>query len=370
MTAAVLHASWFDRLTAVRDRLLTSPGFRRWAAAFPATRPVARRRAQALFDISAGFVYSQVLHACVELDVFASLAGGPKTAAALALRCNLAADPMGRLLDAACGLRLLSRRAGGRYGLGPLGAAMVNNPAVTNMVSHNALLYADLRDPVALLRGQVGQTALSQYWPYAAGQEVGAGAAVPYSALMAASQTMIAQEVLGAYDLRRHRCLMDVGGGSGAFIAAALKQAPGLRAILFDLPAVASQAAERFRSDSRVQAIGGSFYEGGLPQGADIASLVRVLHDHDDDKARHLLSAVHDALPSGGTLLLAEPMAETPGAETVGSYFLFYLLAMGSGRPRTAVQLTAMLHDAGFASVRAAKTSTPMVAQVLLATKL
>ena len=40
------------------------------------------------------------------------------------------------------------------------------------------------------------------------------------------------------------------------------------------------------------------------------------------------------ALPPGGTLLLAEPMAGTPGAEPVGdAYFGFYLLAMGSGRP-------------------------------------
>ena len=42
------------------------------------------------------------------------------------------------------------------------------------------------------------------------------------------------------------------------------------------------------------------------------------------------------ALPADGTLLLAEPMAGSRGAEPVGdAYFGFYLLAMGSGRPRT-----------------------------------
>ena len=60
-----------------RDRLSASPGFRRWAGGFWPTRFVARRRAGELFDLAAGFVYSQVLKACVELDLFRILAEGP-----------------------------------------------------------------------------------------------------------------------------------------------------------------------------------------------------------------------------------------------------------------------------------------------------
>ena len=86
----------------------------------------------------------------------------------------------------------------------------------------------------------------------------------------------------------------------------------------------------------RVEAVGGSFLDGDLPAGADVVSLVRVLHDHDDESALRLLARIHAASPPGATLLIAEPMAGTPGAEPVGdAYFGFYLLAMGSGRPRT-----------------------------------
>ncbi|MGK3925309.1 methyltransferase, partial [Enterococcus faecium] len=78
--------------------------------------------------------------------------------------------------------------------------------------------------------------------------------------------------------------------------------------------------------------------------GADIASLVRVLHDHDDTAVRTILGAVHAALPPGGTLLVAEPMSGTRGAAPIGdAYFGFYLTAMKSGRPRTADELSAML---------------------------
>lgn len=46
----------WDRWLALCDRLLASPAFQRRAAAFPLTRPMARRRAREVFDLVAGFV--------------------------------------------------------------------------------------------------------------------------------------------------------------------------------------------------------------------------------------------------------------------------------------------------------------------------
>ena len=71
----------------------------------------------------------------------------------------------------------MEHRSGGRYGLGPLGAPLVGNPAVAAMVEHHAVLYADLRDPVALLRGEGDAPALSRYWAYADGRRAGRAAA-------------------------------------------------------------------------------------------------------------------------------------------------------------------------------------------------
>ncbi len=369
-------ASLLDRARDLRDRLVADPAFRRWAARFPLTRPIARRRARALFDLCAGFVYSQVLAACVRLRVFDLLAEGPKTAQAVAAHAELTPEAAGRVLEAAAALGLAARRSGGRYGLGPLGAAMVGNPGLAAMVEHHALLYADLRDPVALLRGgdTAGRTGLAGYWPYAgadAAAGLGAAEVAGYSALMAASQPLVAEEVLGAYDLRRHRRLLDVGGGEGGFLCAAGAAAPGLELVLFDLPSVAERARARLDAaglGARTTAVGGDFLADPLPGGADVASLVRVLHDHDDGGALALLRAVRRALPPGGTLLLAEPMSGTPGAEPVGeAYFGFYLLAMGRGRPRTPAEIGELLRRAGYAEIRARRTRTPLLTSVLTA---
>ena len=62
---------------------------------FPLTRPIARRRARELFDLVAGFVYSQVLLACVRLRCSSCWPTGPQTAAALRRRLDLA-EPQAR----------------------------------------------------------------------------------------------------------------------------------------------------------------------------------------------------------------------------------------------------------------------------------
>jgi len=136
-------------------------------------------------------------------------------------------------------------------------------------------------------------------------------------------------------------------------------------------PAVAERARTRFAElglAARTQTYGGSFWSDPLPQGADIATLVRVCFDHDDAGVLKILRAVRRALPEDGTLLLAEPMSETPGAEAMGSaYFGFYLMAMGRGRSRSADQHKALLEAAGFDRVRLLRNPMPLYTRVLSA---
>ncbi|WP_167858561.1 methyltransferase [Methylobacterium nonmethylotrophicum] len=367
------NPSWRDRLLAWRHRLIASPHFQRFAAAFPPTRGIARRNARALFDLCAGFVYAQVLAAALRLDLFRILADGPMTPDALARRLDLPPDRALCLLRAAASLGLLTALRDGRFALGDLGAALLGNPSVAAMVAHHAMLYDDLRDPVALLRGTAAPTRLSGYWAYAGAPDpAGAdeAAVAPYGALMGASQALVARDILDAYPLARHAHLLDVGGGEGAFAVEAARSAPELRVTLVDLPAVAARAGRRFAEEGlagRATARGGSFHD-GLPTGADVVSLVRVVHDHDDAPALALMRSARAALPPGGTLLVAEPMAGTPGAEPVGdAYFGFYLLAMGSGRPRKAAELTGMLRQAGFTQVREHRTRRPLLVRLLAA---
>jgi demethylspheroidene O-methyltransferase len=364
---------WRGRWIAWRNRVLSDPRFQRFASRFVLTRPVARHRARALFDLVAGFTYSQILAACVDVKLLELLADGPRDAASVAERCALPIDSALVLLRAAAALRLV-QPLGPFWALGSDGAALLGNRGIAEMVAHHHLLYADLADPVALLRRGGGGGALSNLWRYAEQPGSGDSAAVTaYSALMAASQPLVAAQAIDSYPFHRHHRLLDVGGGEGAFVASLAARVPALDLALFDLPAVCGRAQTRLDTAglaARVTRHGGDFLVDALPQGYDIITLIRVLHDHDDGPAMVLLRAIHSALPPGGTLFIAEPMAQTPGAQAAGdAYFGFYLLAMGSGRPRSPAVIRAMLRNAGFARSRLLRTGIPLTARAIVATR-
>jgi len=364
-----------DYVLALRDDWLASPGFRRAVAAFPLTRIFARRRSAALFDLCAGFVYSQILLACVRLRLFDTLAEGPKTNERLALQLDLPPEAMLTLLRAACALGLVEKRSGERYGLGPLGGPLVDESAVPAMVQHHAILYGDLKDPLSMLRDGARNTALRRFWPYA--REANPAAlsqrqVESYTVVMAQSQRLVADQAIAAYSFRRDRRLMDVGGGNGAFLAAVGERWPHLDLVLFDLPAVAASARRTFDLHGltgRAASIGGDFLSGELPRGADVISLVRILHDHDDEAAGRILRAARAALPAGGTLLVVEPISGAPaGSRVSDAYFGLYLFAMGQGRTRTFEELRRLIVDAGFAHARLRRTPLPIVASAIVTT--
>lgn len=359
-----------------RNRVFASPRFQYWAARLPLIRWIARSRAKGAFDLLAGFAYSQVLRAYVEGQLFDILKDGPLGAGAIAARMGLPEDAALTLLRAGRPLMLSEEPAPDHWTLGELGAVFASNPGVQAMVRHHRLLYADLADPLALLRADRKEpSALSRYWTYAGAlqgvTERGEDTA-EYSALMAASQHFVADEVLATVSFRKIAKLLDVGGGHGAFLRQIGTAWPHLKLGLFDLPEVAATGAQLLGEalgPARVTPHPGNFFSDSIPQGYDMVSLVRILHDHDDAPAQKLLANIRKSLAPGNRLLIAEPMARIPGAEAMGeAFFGLYLWAMGSGRPRSPAEIIAMTRAAGFASARFVATAQPVNASVVIAT--
>ena len=360
---------WRTGWTAWRNAVIASPRFQHWARLLPGFRQVSRRRAGRAFDLLAGFCYSQVLAAAVEADLLEILAGQPCDIARIATVTGLSPDAALRLTRAATALDLAEEVAPGWWMLGQQGAALRANPGALAMVRHHALLYADLANPLALLRRDRAEpTALSTFWHYA--EDSAPGIAGRYSALMAASQDMVAREALGAYRFARHRRLLDLGGGHGAFVTAVARACPRLDLGVFDLPAVLAGTSARLASaglDRTVALHPGDFFATPLPAGYDCMTLVRVLHDHDDARCHILLRAAWAALAPGGRLVIAEPMADARGARAMGdAYFGLYLWAMNSGRPRTAPEYGRMGLAAGFSSWRQTPTALPVIASAIV----
>ncbi|KPP92148.1 MAG: demethylspheroidene O-methyltransferase [Rhodobacteraceae bacterium HLUCCA08] len=348
-------AGWLTRLAGSRR-------FHDWAVRIPFLRGKVRREGEEMFDLVAGFCQSQILLALVATGVLERLRRGPADAAALAAAASVPTERMQVLLRGGVALGLL--RAGSPLRLTPRGAALLAVPGLAEMIRHHDVLYRDLSDPVAFFRGEV-ETELADLWPYV----FGAGAAqdpdraARYSRLMQDSMGLVAQDTLAVIDLHGVRRLMDVGGGTGAFLRAVAAACPGLDLTLFDLPAVTAAAQGL---PARVTVRPGSFRDDPLPGGADAISLVRVLYDHDDATVAALLRKVHSALPPRGRVIVSEPMT---GCRAGDTYFALYCMAMRTGRARGADEIGELLRSAGFCGLRAPAPRRAYVTSVIEAVR-
>ena len=361
-------SDWRCRWRLFRNRLLADSKFQRWAAKTPLVRRIASKKAVELHHLTAGFVYTQTLTAVVQSNLLAVLQGRIESTKSVAAMCGLTPRAAHTLLTAAQALKLTEEVSRGFWMVGELGASVLGNPGVADMVRHHSVLYRDLADPLAVLKHR-DSTGLRDYWSYVPGGNHPEEGHKEYSQLMSSSLALISDHILDTVPLNDYQSLIDVAGGTGHFARMVTKRYSHITASVLDLPEVVSEAKNQL-PNSDIRFVATDMFRSPLPQDVELFSLIRVLHDHDDEPVNGLLSRLCSALKPGGHLLIAEPMAGTPGAEPIGdTYFSFYLWAMGSGRPRTAEELTAMCLAGGFSAVREFKTPIPALTRVLVAEK-
>ena len=357
-------ASWVTRLAASRK-------FQSWAAGMPLLSRFARREGEEIFDLIQGFVKSQLLSALVATGILRSLLDGPQDLRAITRIASakvgqtLREDRVALLLKAGIAMGLLAPRKGTLFRLTRRGAALLGVPGLEAMISHHAVFYQDMSDPVALLTGNV-KTALADFWPYVFGGG-DAEQASRYSDLMASSQTLVAEDTLRLVSFPARGRLIDVGGGTGAFARAVKAAKPNLSIAVFDLPEVLQNAPNLGRDIAQVA---GSFRDDPLPKGADIITLVRVLYDHQNDTVLELLTKVRRALPPGGRLVISEPMSGGNRPDPITDvYFAFYTLAMETGRTRSPQEIADLCRMAGLLPKPIRRAPRPYVTSVVEAVR-
>jgi len=172
--------------------------------------------------------------------------------------------------------------------------------------------------------------------------------------------------VVEAFDLSSYRCLLDLGGATGHFAAAARRRYPALRAIVFDVPSVVQMALKE--SHDGIEFIAGDFCADPLPP-ADLIALGRVLHHRSEQLIVELLSRVYERLPAGGGVLVIERIVDNVNGGSVDAHMhsLNMLVCTDGGRERTFEEYEALLEQAGFSDIRVCVTSTSL--DVMMATK-
>jgi precorrin-6B methylase 2 len=158
---------------------------------------------------------------------------------------------------------------------------------------------------------------------------------------------------LGPLSFRR---LLDVGGASGTWTLAFLRQRPEATAIIFDLPEVCPLAKQRIADADladRVSIVGGDFERDPLPDGVDLVWLSAIVHQNSREQNRRLFAGSRDALVAGGRLLIRDiVMDDSRVYPPAGALFAVNMLvATEGGGTFTLDELRDDLEASGFKDV-------------------
>ena len=364
-----------ERLYKFKVRLFSSLRFHRFIRKVPIIKYLINYEGGRIYDVMAGFIYSQILHSLVELDVLQYLKSNGRSLAELSSFTKMDEDRTLVLLRGACALKLIYYK-NNSYWLSRMGVQILGIPGLLEMIGHNQLLYKDLESPVSILKGKK-DTHLRNFWPYVKKTEENSRSnednSAQYSKLMQTSQRLVAEEALDAFSLAGFKNILDLGGGTGAFLYEVNRRYPNIDRSLFDLPDVINEAEKnklRSKHFANIRLIAGSFLDDDLPKGFDLISLVRVLYDHRDDTVERILSCVYKALPHDGKVLITEPMSGgISPSKSSDCYFSFYTMAMTTGKVRSFYEHKAILEKVGFSRVKKHRGSASFITQVITAEK-
>jgi acetylserotonin O-methyltransferase len=321
-----------------------------------------------VLDLLEAFRRSKTMFAAVSLGIFDTLESGPKSLAGLAEALNLNPDALERLLDACIGLQLLERQ-GDVYENTPVASTYLCKRSPSRLTGYigysNAVmwkLWANLEDAIREGTNRWQQTfgwdgpIFSHFFRTEDAQR-------EFLMGMHGYGLISSPQVVAAFDLGRFRRLVDLGGATGHLAIAACQRYPDLRAIVFDLPGALPLAREIVGASpvaDRIELTAGDFFVDVLPE-ADLYALGRILHDWTESKILQLLRRIFDRLPTGGGLLIAEKLLDDDkrGPRWAQMQNL-NMLTCTEGKERTLTEYEALLEQAGFSQVTAAKTPSPL----------
>ena len=305
-----------------------------------------------LFRLASGYRLTQALYVAARLKIADRLVGGPKDADSLAREVGADPDRLFRVLRALASFGVVTMDDQRRFGLTPVGEYLRSDgkgslAAFTTFQGEEPYrAFGELLHTVT-----TGETAFDHvygmgHFDYLAQHPE---ASATFHRAMAGALGDL-ENPLEGYDLLTRHVLVDIGGGRGTLLAAVLRQYPGLRGILFDLPNAVKDAPaflESSRVKERCEIRTGSAFD-SIPSGGDVYVMSRILHDWPDRQALQLLRNCRKAVPDDGVLILLEGVLSEGPPPPARALLDLMMMAVPGGRERTEAEWRELLHRAGF----------------------
>jgi len=173
-----------------------------------------------------------------------------------------------------------------------------------------------------------------------------------FTAAMDCRGVYLGQAAARRLDLKDHRHLLDIAGGSGIYSCAFVAHHPRLRATVLEKPPVDGVAtrciAQRGFAD-RVSVVARDMFAEPFPADCDVHLFSNVLHDWDEPLVRKLLKKSFAALPSNGLIVVhdAHINSDKTGPLPVAAYSAL-LMNITEGKCYSVAEMQGYLQEAGF----------------------
>jgi len=139
-----------------------------------------------------------------------------------------------------------------------------------------------------------------------------------------------APEVAGTLDITNCRKILDVGGGSGAFAYAMIRENPQIHAVIFDLPNIIPMTRGYIENSglaSQVTTVTGDYLADSLGNGYDLVLMSAIIHINSPAENQLLIRKGAEALNSGGQLVILDHiMSEDRTEPQTGAVFALNML--------------------------------------------
>ncbi|MDQ6933587.1 MAG: acetylserotonin O-methyltransferase [Candidatus Eremiobacteraeota bacterium] len=282
-----------------------------------------------IFQLASGFMASKLFFAANEAGVFEALSGGPKTVDAIAGDCGRPAWTVGILADAMVALHMLEREDG-LYRNGAIADTFLagKTPAdlrpflrFWNTISYPRWQYLD--ECVSSASAAKGDFTMTPEQQRIFSEGV---AAVTAGAAMALAAT---------YDFSGRTKVLDLGGGTGFFLAMILERYTGLRGTLYEEPDVVEIAKRHLGSfGDRIDFVSGNFMSDELPGGHDVILAANVVHYFSPQGNQQLLKRLRETAAPDAALLMVDFWMNAEHTEPVAAALMSgeFLVNLGDGK--------------------------------------
>lgn len=156
-------------------------------------------------------------------------------------------------------------------------------------------------------------------------------------------------------DLKEHRRLLDIAGGSGTYACHIVQKHPHIQATVLEQSPVNSVTLEYIAArgcSGSVELASGDIFSERFPEGYDVHFWSNALHDWDASTVRQLIAKSYDALPDGGMIAIHDSHLnrEKTGPLPVANYSVF-LMTSTEGKCYSVAEIESFVTEAGFNQV-------------------